>query len=187
MNTKKYSVAAFAAAALTLAACTTSTDPVAAPSSVSAAPTSTTFANAADQADADRAARARAALPNSGVLTLEDAAAAAAAGLPFVFGTGLGCGWVRMPDGGLYALHDNGTGSPALTRDHAAEAAWRADPDRDVPRCKPASGIPTADDPTAAQPYRWTADYGNQYLRWGGKVYILPCTVGVGLALTPVS
>ena len=171
------------------ALCDTATDPVAAPSNTTTpVPLSTTFANAADEADADRAARAQAGLPNSSMLTLNDAQAAAANGVPFVFGTGTGCGWVRLPDdGSLWALHDTGTGSPTLTRDRAAEAAWRADPDRDVPRCKPASGIPTADDPTAAQPYRWTADYGNQYLRWGGKVYILPSTVGVGLALTPVS
>lgn len=188
MNTKKYLVP-IALATLTLTACgtTTTTEPSAAPSSSAAASSGSAVKDLersrGDSVDQERAAAAEAGLPSS--LDIEYALAVAKDHKPFVVGTA-GCGWVRLPDdGSLWALHD--TGSPALTRDHAAESAWRADPDRDVPRCKPVSGIPTADDPTAAQPYRWTADYGNQYLRWGGKVYILPSTVGVGLALTPVS
>ncbi|MBS4102937.1 hypothetical protein [Tsukamurella paurometabola] len=182
-------VAAALAAATILTACdtTTSGEPVATPSTpASAAPSSTTFANAADAADADRAARARAGLPNSGSLTLEDAETAVRRGLPFVFGAGRGCAWVRLPDGSLWALHDNRSGSPALTRDVGTEAAWRADPDFEPGRCEPAEGIPTADDPAQPEPYRWTADYGNQYLRWHGQVYILPGTVSAGLALTPI-
>lgn len=183
---KKY-IALAAGIAVSLTACGTNTaEPTAAPSSpASTAPSSTTFANAADAADADRAARARAGLPNSGGITLEDAEAARHAGLPFVFGTGANCAWVRLPDGSLYALHDNRTGSPTLVRDRGTEAAWRADPDFEPGACRPAQGIPTVDDPSAPEPYRWTADYGNTYLRWHGKTFILPGTVSVGLALTP--
>ncbi|KXO98951.1 hypothetical protein [Tsukamurella pseudospumae] len=179
--------ATLAAVALTLTACgTTAGEPVAARSSSPTAPSSTAPANA-DQADAGRAAAARLGLPYLGtdVGTVEGAAKD---GKPYVFGTGRGCAWVRLsPDGALYALHDNGTGSSRLTRDRGTEAAWRADPDYEPGRCTPAEGIPTVDDPSAPEPFRWTADYGNTYVRWHGQVYILPGTVGVGLALTPIA
>lgn len=182
-------IALAAGISVSLTACNTSTggEPTATPSS-SAAPSTTTFANAADAADADHAARARAGLPNSGGITLEDAEAARHAGRPFVFGTGRGCAWVRLsPDGALYALHDNGTGSSRLTRDRGTEAAWRADPDFEPGTCRPAKGIPTADDPAAPDPFRWTGSYGSTFLRWDGKVFILPGTISVGLALRPIA
>ncbi len=189
MNNNRF-ISAALAATLTLTACGTNTagEPVATPSSSSTAPSSTAPVSAADPVDADRAARARAGLPNSGGLTLEDAEAARHAGLPFVFGTGRGCAWVRLsPDGALYALHDNGTGSSRLTRDRGTEAAFRADPDFEPGACRAATDIPTADDPAAEEPYRWTADYGNTMLRWGGQTFILPGTVSVGLALKPIN
>ncbi|BDD80280.1 hypothetical protein TPB0596_00430 [Tsukamurella pulmonis] len=175
-----------------MTACGTNTagEPTAAPSSASAAPSTSTFANSADEADADRAARARAGLPNSGGITLEDAQAAANRGVPFVFGAGgTGCAWLRLPDGSLYALHDTAarTGSSALVRDRGTEAAFRADPDYEPGRCRPAEGIPTADDPTQPAPYRWVGAYGNTYLRWHGQTFIIPGTVGPGLALRPIT
>ncbi len=184
-------VAAALAAATILTACdtTTSGEPVATPSTpASAAPSSTTFANAADAADADRAARARAGLPNSGGLTLEDAETAARRGLPFVFGMGT-CSWLRLPDTSLWALHDTTarTGNAALVRDHGIEAAWKSDPDYEPGRCRAATGIPTADDPGEPEPYRWTGAYDTTFLRWNGKVFIVPGTVGVGLALKPTN
>lgn len=190
--------AALAAVALTLTACdtTTSGEPAAtpsssstAPSSSSTAPSSTTFANAADAVDAGRAAAARLGLPYLGT-DVENAQAAAKDGRPYVFGAGgTGCAWLRLPSGSLYALHSTlvRTGNAALVRDVGTEAAWRADPDFEPGRCEPAEGIPTADDPSAAEPFRWIGAYGNTYLRWGGRTYIIPGTVGVGLALKPIT
>ncbi|MBS4102869.1 hypothetical protein [Tsukamurella paurometabola] len=177
------------AAALTLtAACGTSTggEPAAAPSPAS--PSSTAPVSAADQTDAGRAAAARLGLPYLGT-DVEDAQAAAAAGHPYVFGAGLNCAWLRLPDGSLWALHDTTvrTGSSALVRDRGTEAAWRADPDYEPGTCRPAEGIPTADDPTQPEPYRWVGAFDTTFLRWGGQVYILPGTVGPGLALRPTN
>ncbi|QIP37997.1 hypothetical protein G9444_0753 [Rhodococcus erythropolis] len=190
MNKKYNLIYTSLAAVILTAACTTTGEPVAAPSpSIPASPSSTAPANAADAADADRAAASRLGLPYLGT-DLGTVEGAAKDGKPYVFGAGgTGCAWLRLPDGSLYALHDTTarTGSSALVRDVGTEAAWRADPDYEPGRCEPAEGIPTADDPAQPEPYRWTADYGNQYLRWGGRTYIIPGTVGVGLALTPIA
>lgn len=180
-------VAAALAAGILTTACSTTGEPTATPSpSIPASPSSTT--SAADAVDAGRAAAARLGVPYLG-LDAGTVEAAAKDGKPYVFGAGgRDCAWLRLsPDGALYALHENGTGSSRLTRDRGVEAAWRADPDFEPGRCSPAQGIPTADDPAAPEPYRWVGAYGNVFLRWGGRTYIIPGTVGVGLALTPVA
>lgn len=181
--------ASLAAAVTLTAACGTGGEPVAAPSSSSTAPSSTAPVSAADQTDAGRAAAGRLGLPYLGtdVGTVE---AAAKVGRPYVFGTGRGCAWLRLPDdGSLWALHSTlvRTGSAALVRDRGTEAAWKADPDFEPGTCRPAEGIPTADDATQPEPFRWIGAYDTTFLRWGGKVFILPGTVGVGLALRPIS
>lgn len=186
MTKQKYFIpaAALAVAALTLTACGTPTETVAASSTTvtTAPPSSTTSATDAELA-------AAAGLPDTGSVDVADAAAAAAAQRPFVFGTGLDCGWLRLPDGSLWALHDTTarTGSSALARDVGTESAFRADPSYEPGRCQPATDIPTVDDPTAPEPYRWTADYGNTYVRWHGKTFIVPGTVYAGMALTPIN
>ncbi|MFD9829005.1 hypothetical protein ACFWXB_16155 [Tsukamurella tyrosinosolvens] len=187
--TKNRFIYASLAAALTLtAACGTGGEPVAAPSSSSTAPSSTAPVSAADQTDAGRAAAGRLGLPYLGtdVGTVE---AAAKVGHPYVFGAGRGCAWLRLPDGSLWAIHDTTarTGNAALVRDRGTEAAWKADPDFEPGTCRPAEGIPTADDATQPEPYRWVGSYGNVFLRWGGRTYIIPGTVGVGLALKPIT
>ncbi|KXP12494.1 hypothetical protein AXK57_19640 [Tsukamurella pulmonis] len=180
--------AAFAAVAVSLTACgTTAGEPTATPTP--SASTTSTFASAADPVDAGRAAAARLGLPYLG-LDAGTVEAAAKDGKPYVFGAGgTGCAWLRLPDGSLWALHSTlaRTGSAALVRDRGTEAAWRADPDYEPGACAPAEGVPTADDPAQPEPYRWVGAYGNVFLRWGGETFIIPGTVGPGLALRPIA
>ncbi|SIN36412.1 hypothetical protein [Mycobacteroides abscessus] len=182
MNTKKYLVP-IALATLTLTACgATSGEATAPPSSpASASPSTTTPTSAADAA-------AAAGLPDTGSVVVAEAEAARRAGRPYVFGTGRGCAWLRLsPDGGLYALHENGSGSARLVRDRGTEAAFRADPTYEPGACRAATDIPTADDATQPEPYRWIGAFDTTFLRWGGHVFIVPGTVQVGLALRPSS
>ncbi|BDD80706.1 hypothetical protein TPB0596_04690 [Tsukamurella pulmonis] len=189
MNKNRFLGTVALAATILTAACTTTGEPVAAPSpSIPASPSSTAPASAADAVDAGRAAAARLGLPYLG-LDAGSVEAAAAKGLPYLFGAGLNCGWIRLPDGSLYALHNNRTGSAHLVRDRGIEAAWKADPDFEPGACTPAEGIPTSDDPAAPEPYRWVGAYDTRFLRWHGRVFILPGTVGPGpgLALRPTN
>ncbi|MBE5451236.1 hypothetical protein [Mycobacteroides abscessus] len=159
-----------AVAALTLAACGTTTEPVAAPNG----------STAVSDRDARRAAAqvAERELAIYGVLGLPSGAdrvaaeAAAAHGLPYVFSHGQGCSWVRTWDAKLWRLY--GTNGGALVRDETAERAFHSHPGAsDLWTCHAATGIPTADDASVTAPYRWT-DGGRTLVRVNGTTYLVP-------------
>ncbi|CAJ1579760.1 hypothetical protein [[Mycobacterium] wendilense] len=177
MNTKKYSIAALAAAAvMTLAACdtTTSGEPASAPSSVSASPSgSESFREQSREGMRRLERNAELGVPGPVIGQLVEAAAQD--GSPLAFSWGEGCSWIRMPDGALWALH---SGGGALVRDEKQLAWFRANPGALVAKeCEqPAESLPTQPDPTVSTPFRWR-DGATTKVSIGGRAYALPTQI----------
>ncbi|WP_301121629.1 hypothetical protein [Mycolicibacterium fortuitum] len=168
-----------AATILTAACGTPHTEPVAAPSSSAAAPSSGSAVQEYRKAKSEEAKREMRLHVEAGIPHDVDrryAEAAAADQVPFAFTYG-SCALVRLPDKTLWSL--NGAGGP-LTRDVAAEKAfgsWPGAGSGEGRPCSPAVDIPAADAPSASGPYRWIGERGFQRLRVNGAVYALPAEV----------
>lgn len=172
MNTKKYSVAALAAAALTLtAACGTPTEPASAPSSVSASPSaSESFKEQSREALRRLEHNASLGIPGPVISQLVEVAVQDQT--PLAFSWGDGCTWVRTPDGALWSLH---SGGGALVRDDRQRSWFRANPGALVAKeCeRPAESLPTRPDTSVQTPYRWL-DGTTAKVSINGRAYALP-------------
>ncbi|WP_100452056.1 hypothetical protein [Mycobacteroides abscessus] len=168
------------AAVILTAGCTPHTEPVAAPSSSAAAPSSGSAVQEYRKAQSEEWKREMRLHVESAIPHAVDrgyAEAAVADQVPFAFSYGEGCTWVRLPDKSLWSL--NRDGGP-LTRDTAAEqrfGSWPGAGSGEGRPCPAAAGIPTADDQAQSGPYRWIGERGFQRLRVNGAVYALPAEV----------
>lgn len=172
MSTKKYSVAALAAAALTLTtACgTAATDPVAAPSS-SASPFGAREVKKAEAQVGEREFALHGVLSIPSTVDRIAAEDAASKALPYVFTYRDGCRYLRTWDAGLWPLY---RGEGALTRARDDEEWFRLHPGAASDRtCHQLANVPTADDPTVTTPYRWRAGDRN-LVRVQGVVFVIP-------------
>lgn len=186
MNTKNHTAALAAVVAMTLtaAACGTPTEPVATPSSSTAAsPFGEREVKRAEMKTAERE------LDIFGVLAMpstvdriaaEDAASKA---LPYVFTYRDGCQYLRTWDAALWPLY---RGDGALTRARDDEQWFRLHPGAASDRtCYQLANIPTVDDPTVSTPYRWR-DGDRDLVRVQGVVFELPRDIPEpGVALRP--
>ncbi|WP_435594680.1 hypothetical protein [Tsukamurella tyrosinosolvens] len=179
MHNRFIPVAALAAA-LILAACGTTAEPTAAPSSSAAAPAGSAVQEyrtaQAEEAKQEMRLHVAAALPHD--VDRRYAEAASKDGVPFTFTYGEGCSLVRLPDKSLWSLNRDGG---SLTRDLAAEerfGSWPGAGSGEGRPCPAAAGIPTADDPSQSGPYRWT-ERGFQRLRINGAIYAVPAEIPV--------
>ncbi|KAF0967247.1 hypothetical protein [Gordonia sp. YY1] len=172
MSTKKYSVAALAAAALTLTtACgTAATDPVAAPSS-SASPFGAREVKKAEAQVGERELALHGVLSIPSTVDRIAAEEAARQALPYAFTYRTGCQYIRTWDAALWPLY---RGDGALTRDRDDERWFRSNPGAASDRtCYQLANIPTVDDPTVSTPYRWR-DGDRNLVRVQGVTFELP-------------
>lgn len=186
MSTKKYSVAALAAAALTLTtACgTAATDPAAAPSS-SASPFGAREVKKAEAQVGERELALHGVLSIPSTVDRISAEAAASKALPYVFTYRDGCQYLRTWDAALWPLY---RGDGALTRDRDDEAWFRSHPGAASDRtCYQLANIPTVDDASVSTPYRWREGDRN-LVRVNGAVFVIPSAIPErGVALRPAN
>ncbi|GAB19445.1 hypothetical protein GOEFS_086_00140 [Gordonia effusa NBRC 100432] len=171
MNTKKYSVAALAAVALTLTACGTPTE------TASSTNSSTSASPSASKSFKEQSREALRRLDRNGQLGIpgpvigELAEVAAQDGTPLAFSWGDGCTWVRTPDGALWSLH---SGGGALSRDDRQQSWFKAHPGALVAKeCYQQGSMPTRPDPAVSTPYRWR-DGTTTKVSINGVAYALP-------------
>ncbi|RIS51918.1 hypothetical protein [Mycobacteroides abscessus] len=171
-----------AVAALTLTACDTATDPVAAPSSSAAHVDSEAFREQSREAMRRLEHDASLGIPGPVISQLAEVAAEDGSPLAFSWGGG-SCAWVRTPDGALWSLQSGGP----LTRDDQQLEWFRANPGAMVAKeCEQtAESLPTRPDPAITAPYRWR-DGATTKVSIAGIAYELPSPISQrGAVLLP--
>lgn len=176
MNKKKYLAPAAtlaAVAALTLTACDTATDPVAAPSSSAAHVDSEAFKEQSREAMRRLEHNAELGIPGPVISQLAEAASQEGSPLAFSWGGG-SCAWVRTTDGVLWSLQSGGP----LTRDDLQRDWFRANPGAAIAKeCEGAAeSLPTRPDPAVRTPFRWL-DGAITKVSIDGRAYTLPSQI----------
>lgn len=158
------------AAALTIAGCTSATEPVPAPNS-SASPFGAREVKKAEAQVGERELALHGVLALPSTVDRIAAEEAARRALPFAFTYRDGCQYIRTWDAALWPLY---RGDGALTRDRDDERWFRSNPGAASDRtCYQLANIPTVDDASVSTPYRWRADDRN-LVRVQGVTFELP-------------